>query len=477
MHPLRAWLRTTWVAGLVRQHPLLYRLAVRAWYAGRSILSVSVVVFDPVMLLYTPYLAGVFLLALLPRSRTARIASPSREIVMLVISDVPRDPRVEREARALAGAGFLVKILYPAYTQDLQPSLPDWGSDIKLIPLPAHYAQFVRRFPYVLGFSLLRRALRERPFAFHAHDLCTSLIGLAAARSRRTRCVCDFHEWYSENVTWDEATDSYSSHAPSVKRLYSRLERLSLSNADAVVTVCDSIARELERMSGGTTQVHVIRNIPDLRQTPGEPSSLRSVLGLPPDVFLLLYQGGVGPTRMLEALIEAMALVPRGIFVIRGPGVERYGASYERLACSLGIAQRIIVLPPVPSKDVVAGAVGADAGIWTLPRLCKNFEYALPNKVFEYMAAGIPILAANYPEVSRLVNEYRVGLTFDPYSSSSIAEAVNTLIDEPRLRAEFGANTRVALHALRADAEFEKLVRIYTDMRTEDRRMAMPPAA
>ena len=119
---------------------------------------------------------------------------------------------------------------------------------------------------------------------------------------------------------------------------------------------------------------------------------------------------------------------------------------------------------PVPSGDVVAAARGADAGIWTLPALCRNFTYALPNKIFEYVASGLPVLAAHYPEAKRLIADHDVGLTFDPYDPRSIAAAINQLIDDPALATRFRTNTSAALQRLDASAEWQKLVALYDDL-------------
>ena len=181
----------------------------------------------------------------------------------------------------------------------------------------------------------------------------------------------------------------------------------------------------------------------------------------------MLYQGGTGPTRLIEPIIEALTLATEATLVIRGPGIEVYRKDYERLASALKLDGRVICLPSVPSEEVITAAVGANAGIWTLPDLCKNFRYALPNKLFEYLAAGLPILVADYPEARRLVEHYQVGLTFDPYSPASIAAQINQLIDQPELYRHFAQNTRLALDDMQAEQEWQKLVVLYQNLRDD----------
>ena len=117
----------------------------------------------------------------------------------------------------------------------------------------------------------------------------------------------------------------------------------------------------------------------------------------------------MGPSRCLEPIIEAVGRVPGVALVIRGAEVRHREPAYRHLARSVGAEDRVY-LDPVPSNRVVAEASTANAGIWALKDLCLNFRCALPNKLFEYLAAGIPLLAADLPEARRLVEGYRVGL-------------------------------------------------------------------
>jgi alpha-maltose-1-phosphate synthase len=215
---------------------------------------------------------------------------------------------------------------------------------------------------------------------------------------------------------------------------------------------------------GGRRPV-VIRNIPSLNAIPTKDyPPLKQQLGLPESSFVVLWQGGTGPTRMIEPIIEALAFAPRCIFVVRGPSLQYFGEGYRALAKDMGVEDRLMLVDPVPSGDVVAAARGADAGIWTLPELCRNFTFALPNKIFEYIASGLPLLAAHYPEAKRLLTEHDVGLTFDPYDPKSIAAAINRLIDDPALAERFRNNASTALRQLDADAEWRKLVTLYDSL-------------
>ena len=389
-------------------------------------------------------------------------------IVMLVVSALRIDPRVEREARTLVSSGYHVCIICPDLSQPPLHSVPiDWGVGIDFYILDWSAANYVNESQYLDGALMLAAALRYKPLAFHCHDLNTSIVGLTASRIVGCKCVCDFHEWFSENVSWDVPTSSWKPHPDEVREIYRAAERLVMSQADEVITVCESIADELNLTSGKSERcVSVIRNIPSHNQKSNKHVSLRKQLGVANGKLLLLWQGGTGPTRLLEPVIEALKFATKITFVIRGPSLDLFGEGYKSLAREHGVEDRLILLPPVESAEVVAAANGADVGIWTLPKLSKNFYYALPNKIFEYLYAELPLLCANFPEAEKIINKYQVGLTFDPYDPQSIASAM-VRISEKSFFEQCKKNIPLALNDMKADKEWEKLVHLYDQLKSK----------
>ncbi|MCI0381321.1 MAG: glycosyltransferase family 4 protein [Gemmataceae bacterium] len=430
----------------------------------------------PGNLLALPFLfvrVPVFLwhLRSLRRAGVERLKAPERgskprSIVMLVINDLRVDPRVQREAKALAQNGFVVTILCPAWSWRAEDLQVHWGPNIHFRILPPSAGRFICHYPHLYGRAFLHAALAEDAWVYHAHDLDTAFIALLAAARKGVACVCDFHEWYSQNVTFSRLLQRYRPHGWAKRWVYQAVERVALHRATEVITVCDSIAHDLARVYQSPRPVHVIRNIPEVEAAQEPPSvSLRDELNIPDRLKIFLYQGGVGPARNLEPIIKALAHAPEAVFVIRGPGFDDYQAAYLRLAKRHGVRDRLFCLPPVPSARVVAEAKAADAGVWSLlANVGLNFQYALPNKVFEYLAAGIPLLVADLPEVRRIVAGYDIGLCFDPVDPVSIAAAMNQFARQPDLAEKFRRNIPNALRDLRADQEWNKLVSLYRQL-------------
>jgi glycosyltransferase involved in cell wall biosynthesis len=401
-------------------------------------------------------------------ARTWNRRTKSDEIVMLVVSALRIDPRVEREARALAAHGWRVRIVAPDISSPSLAEQPvDWGGDVTFHLLPYAAANYIMQAPWLTSEAMYEAAMAFKPFAYHCHDLNTALIGLRAARDNGARCVCDFHEWSSENVTWSSERARWEPHTPEKRLLFRWVERLALRCADEIITVNDSIAREFELLGRSVQgRVKVIRNIPLFSATPTRSyPPLKAQLGLRQDSFVVLYQGGTGPTRLLEPVIEALALAPNVTLVIRGPSLELFGEGYRATARRFGVEKRLVLADPVPSCDVVAAARGADAGLWTLPNLSKNFFLALPNKIFEYLASGLPLLVAHFPEAMKIADQGGVGLWFDPYDPTSIATQMRHLADNPEFAATCRAAVPRALATLDADNEWDRFASIYDELR------------
>jgi glycosyltransferase involved in cell wall biosynthesis len=114
------------------------------------------------------------------------------------------------------------------------------------------------------------------------------------------------------------------------------------------------------------------------------------------------------------------------------------------MASDLGLNHRVIFLPPVPSEELPGVTVDADMGFILFRNTCLNHYYSLPNKLYEYMMAGVPIISSNFPELSRVLGEAENGITVNPDSPEAIAAAVDMLAGDHASRSTMGVNGRAA---------------------------------
>jgi glycosyltransferase involved in cell wall biosynthesis len=126
---------------------------------------------------------------------------------------------------------------------------------------------------------------------------------------------------------------------------------------------------------------------------------------------------------------------------------------------------RVHFLPPVSHAEVTTYVSSADIGIIPSQSTCLNYYYGLGNKIFHYIAAGVPVAVSNHPEKKRIVDKYGVGITFDSSNPKDIAKKTMKLLNDPELRKQMRIRARMAhLKKLNWEKEAQKIYQIYREM-------------
>jgi glycogen(starch) synthase len=421
------------------------------------------------------------------------------DVCMLVSNDVARDPRVRKSAQSLVEAGYSVGVVGISY----QGNATAWvkqteGFSVKLVTLPRSnkdrikanitalapglYAQlrnvyrrgrrFSKNAPQAENDSIknpkseapkdekttrievVQRAIRTRlnrqtalsralaapairtvPKIIHAHDLDTLEAGFWVARVTGATLIFDSHEIWWQQHAEDEAL-------PEWKDYYQALEAKLLPQADHVITVCDSIADFFVEQHG-VTKPTVVRNaIRIAEDSLGDHQALRESTA-PLEV---LFHGGFAYNRGLEELLEAAKHFQNAKLVLRGFGtMEQQLRDYVQKE---NLSNIVRFDDPVPMSEVVSSARRSDIGIIPYRPVCLNNRYSTPNKIFEFLAAGLAIVASDLPELARIIHDEAVGQVFAPGKSADIARVINDLAANPatvtamRKRAFQAAQTR-----------------------------------
>ena len=357
---------------------------------------------------------------------------------MLLHKNVEHDARVRREARALHSAGYEVVVVHlPPAGSSVAPAATD-GYELR----SATSTGLAGRLPGTLRRSLAaarlaRLAAAERPDVVHAHDAAMLAPGWLAARRVAAKLVYDSHE-LATGVPY---------RSPAWAALVAAVERAFVSSADAVITVSDGIAEHLQSKYLLAERPVVLRNVPDLpppQESPAPPADLRRELGVD-GAPLIVHHGAVAKDRGGENLLRALAQVDQAHLLFLGANGP-YAVGLEELSRRLKVAPRTHFEAPVPLDQLLAHAAQADVGVSLLEPSCENHRLALPNKVFEYVAAGLPVVVSDLPELAALVRLYEIGWTVDPRDPASIAAG---------LRAAVGAGRNPALRERLARAAQE----------------------
>lgn len=278
-----------------------------------------------------------------------------------------------------------------------------------------------------------------------ANDWNTLPLAARLAREKSGLYSYDTHEFareeYSERRGWRFW------HRPMV----CALENSFIGGAAVVSAVSGGIADQLDQIYRLGRKSLVIRNTPGFERQAFSPTGA---------IVRVLYHGIVTPGRGLEAAIDSVASWPADFeLTIRGPGAADYLDALRRRIAESGMAGRVHLAPPVPMTALVRAASAFDIGFFALPGVSRHNRFALPNKLFEYVMAGLAVCVTDLPEMARLVRRYDLGVLIPSVAAAAIAAAIGRL-DRERI----DHHKRKALAAARElcwERESQRLVGAY----------------
>jgi glycosyltransferase involved in cell wall biosynthesis len=359
------------------------------------------------------------------------------------------ESRLLKETRALDDAGFFERIVIAATWEKGLPLRErlDAGREVMRLPVRgwSRGGTPAKMLRHLLWSTHVFRSFRKADLAaVNCHSLSVLPVCVLLKMSVGARLVYDTHELETETIG-----------STGLRRIGARaLEAALIRWVDQIIVVSESIA-EWYRSAYGIP-VAVIRNLPDIGDGPQmpRPTALKHTLGLGPREVLFLYQGLLSRGRGIDLLLR----------VFRRAGPDRhiafmgYGPLEGVVREAARGCPRIHVLPAVRPDEVVSYAQGADVGVCLIEPLCLSYRYCLPNKLFEYITAGLPVVVSDLPDMARVVDEYECGwkVPLDEDSVLSFVESVKSEDLQVRKSRSLSAAAR-----LRWRDEAQRLVAIY----------------
>lgn len=359
--------------------------------------------------------------------------SRGRTVQFVQYSNPDLTPPIVNQVRLLARAGWRVDMISRDYAQPPSVTYPD----------SAHVARLNGGGRSAAGEYLhfVRRVLRDADPAARVvvgHDLH----GFVAARLLGwRRGIPVVYHCHDLSPAWDGATWG--------GRAVAMLERRYARSADLVVVPDAGRAEVVARALHLERPPLVVANGP-LASIPRKGGGLAAALHRRGFTFgrVVLRQGRIAPGHALEATVRSMPLWGNQEwgFAIIGAADRTYLDELERMASSLGVAHRFAILPEVSYDEIHDFTADADLGLGLYEPVHVNNRYisTASNKIMEYMAAGVPVVVSDTPEMRRFIAEYRCGVTADEADPTAIARAVNRVLGCPAETREMGCAGREA---------------------------------
>jgi glycosyltransferase involved in cell wall biosynthesis len=333
--------------------------------------------------------------------------SNHKKIIVSVTSDLVSDNRVHKVCNTLQNMGFEVLLI----GRKLPKSLPVENREyaVKRFSLIFHKGP---QFYVAYNFRLFLFLLFSKFNLLLANDLDTLPANFLASKIKNKALVYDSHEYYTEVP---ELIDR-----PIVKKVWEWLESKMLPNIKTAYTVCNSIAEIYSEKYD--TPFKVVRNIPVSSKNSFKKNNENAEK-------IILYQGAVNIGRGLKQAILAMKYVDNAKLVVAGDGDIK--AELEDFAINENLQNKVEFVGRLTIEELIKLTPQADLGLSIEEDLGLNYRFALPNKLFDYIQAQVPVLITNLPEMAAIVNKYKIGEITDSleprYLSGKITDALHNI--------------------------------------------------
>lgn len=372
---------------------------------------------------------------------------PMPDIVFALTGDVRRNSRALKQLRSLATLGTSIDV----YTLGSPAENNRLEENIRLHFLPRASGSGPGFF--ARNHSTFRDATRSaRAHVYHASDLYNLPAMHAAARRHGGKLVYDARELYPFVAS--------TAGRPAVRWFWRVVEGHYIRRADAVFTVSESIADQHVAMYGIPRSTVLYNAPPHHPVTPS--TALRDLTGIPAETTVLLHQGQIQKDRGCLLLADAMRDVEGAVLIFLGGGPLK--PALQQHVKTVGLQDRVRFLDPVPPDDLLAVTASADVGITLLEDTCLNHRFALPNKLFEYLMAGLPVLASDLPEIRKVIQGFDVGTVVNPADRAALVKRIQGMVDDKQARQRWRANAPRVFETFNWESASQRFIQTYQDL-------------
>lgn len=304
---------------------------------------------------------------------------------------------------------------------------------------------FYLRFAAVLFFNLMK----QRSDIYFASDFYCLPICLAVAKLKGAKIFYDCREIYPElngiqNKKW-------------IKGLIKAVEGFCARKVDIIFTTGEMDSDYIQDLYKIERPL-LLRNLPILKKDIKK-IDLRTRYNISTGKSILLYQGIIMPGRGIEAVFSMLSEWEDCVFLILGWG--RYQDYYEKLAEKMGVKNRVIFAGKISQKKLLEYTAGCDVGLCLIEDTSISYHYAFPNKLFEYIMAGIPVIVSDLPQMKIIIKEFGIGDVLSKNNSNELLIVIKKWRTDSVLYDRLKENCRKASKMLNWEKEFKKIYKYF----------------
>ncbi len=362
-----------------------------------------------------------------------------------VINDLSTDERVHKTCCTLQKLGYDVTLI-GRKQRNSSPLTKRNYSTIRMNLLfekgSLFYIEFQLRLFLLLAF--------KKSDVLFSNDLDTLLPNYLISKIKKKIVVYDTHELFCEVPEL--------MNRPLKKRIWKTLEKMIFPKLKYVFTVNNSIAAAY--LNEYHVPIHVVRNVPFLSKQQTDFKIARTDLGITDDTKIIVLQGaGINIDRGAEEAIQAMQYLNDAILIIIGSG--NVIDTLKQMTIDLKLQHKITFINKLPFEQLVQYTKIADIGISLDKDTNMNYRYSLPNKLFDYIHAGIPVITSDLIEVRTIVNQYNIGTIIQNHSPQHIAQVFTNTLKDTETLFKWKQNTIKAATELNWEREEKKIISVF----------------
>lgn len=360
-----------------------------------------------------------------------------KRIYIAVTNDLVTDNRIHKVACTLLKSDARVTVIGRKRKNSLPvDSRPYKTKRFRLLfsQGPAFYLEYnIRLFLYLFF---------RRFNIIVSNDLDTLLGSYYAGKLRFKSIVYDSHEYFTE------VPELVDREFP--KKVWKLLESKILPKIKYAYTVSESIAKTYHKKYG--VEMEVIRNLPYFVKTihKSKENSIKEIL----------YQGSLNVGRGLEQMIDSMQFIEDAKLTIIGDG-DITNQLKQRIE-QKNLGNKVEMKGKIPFAELPKHTATANLGLALEENIGLNYYYALPNKLFDYIQARIPVLVSPFPEMQKVVNKYEIGTIYDHKDSLELAKKIKEVFELKNRYKKWQENTEIAAQDLCWENEEKVLMNVYS---------------